>query len=93
MISLKCLDYSLDRYLLTCSHICGDLIIELYLRQAVSVIVNVLPSGVSLSNVVVKQPVDKHLVAWRTAEILWFHVLFLEVASHVIKAPNNSSTY
>ena len=44
-----------------------------------------------LSNVVVKLPVDKHLVAWWTTEVLWLHVLFLEVASHVIKAAENST--
>lgn len=40
----------------------------------------------------VKLPVDKHSVARRTAEILWLHVLFLEVPSHVINALDIFST-
>ena len=75
------------RSLLTCSQV-GIFIVF----QAVSLVVNFFPSWMGLANVVVKLSVHKHLVAGRTTEIVWLHVLLLQVASHEIKATYNSST-
>ena len=64
---------------------------EFHLFQAIPLIVDVFPSGMGLPNVVVKLPIHEHLVARRTTEILWLHVLLLDVASHLIEAADNSS--
>ena len=80
------------RSLLSCSNIASILAHYFHLFQEVSLVIYVFPGWMGLSDVVVKLPVHKHLVAWRTAEILWLHVLLLEMAFQVIKAARNPST-